>query len=567
MNIGSWHESPSWLAAGWTMIHFLWIGGAVWLCAAVLRAMVARLGPDIRYLVALGLLLVTAVVPGALFLSARPASRENRLELRPGVPLALRTAENSRPGAATWISPDAIDEGSGRASEASVVARPFAVQSLDGLMFFGCRWLPWVWLAGAPLTLLILAVGVAGADRLRRHATPLDRSDVAAVCRRLQAALRIRQRVAVAICERLGGPILVGIIRPAILLPPAVLAECSMQQIEMILLHELAHVRRCDNLVNLGQRLIEALLFFHPVVWWLSRWVRLERENCCDQIVLAHAGPPELYAETLAALAIPGLALPGATGLGDGHLALRLRHILQIEEETMNFSRKALLVAAGLIVFCGGLAVWSSKPAQRSQRVAAGAKEGVTKAVVAKEKKPPGPHRVGPGDILNIDLRRNVRSVQYPLRAGDELMIRASKLLPISPEDDEALKEFKTINGPYVVQPEGTIELGPEYGSVIVEGLTIGGAKEAIRKHLQNEVGLVDPKVSVTMPNLQLSPFLSGEHQVFSDGTVFLGIHGRVKVEEMTLEEAAGAIEKQLTQYFHRPEVSVNLLSAQSPFP
>ena len=71
-------------------------------------------------------------------------------------------------------------------------------------------------------------------------------------------------------------PSLLGIVRPLILLPPAALSGWSVEQLEMVLLHELAHLRRWDNLVNLLQRVLESLLFFHPVVWWLSGWVRLD---------------------------------------------------------------------------------------------------------------------------------------------------------------------------------------------------------------------------------------------------------------------------------------------------
>jgi beta-lactamase regulating signal transducer with metallopeptidase domain len=67
--------------------------------------------------------------------------------------------------------------------------------------------------------------------------------------------------------------------------------------------HELAHLRRWDNLINLIQRIVESLLFFHPAVWWVSAWARLEREYCCDLIVVQRTGRPRAYVATLAALA------------------------------------------------------------------------------------------------------------------------------------------------------------------------------------------------------------------------------------------------------------------------
>ncbi len=91
------------------------------------------------------------------------------------------------------------------------------------------------------------------------------------MCRQLAASLKISYRVGVAICDRIAAPILVGILRPMILLPAVALAGWDPQQLEMVLLHELAHVRRYDNLVNLLQRIVESVLFFHPMVWIIIR--------------------------------------------------------------------------------------------------------------------------------------------------------------------------------------------------------------------------------------------------------------------------------------------------------
>ena len=88
---------------------------------------------------------------------------------------------------------------------------------------------------------------------------------------------------------------MLGIARPLIVLPSALVTGWSPEQVELAL-HELAHVRRWDNLVNLLQRVVESALFFHPAVWVLSGWVRREREHCCDQIVVQHTGRALDYA-------------------------------------------------------------------------------------------------------------------------------------------------------------------------------------------------------------------------------------------------------------------------------
>src|SRR5262249_13878729 len=94
------------------------------------------------------------------------------------------------------------------------------------------------------------------------------------------------------------------------------------------------------------------------------------------------------------------------------------------------------------------------------------------------------PYRVEPPDILRIEAGNNIRPASDALRAGDELVIRVSNTLPIDPQGDPVQNDFKSINGVYRVQTDGTVDLGPEYGSVIVEGITLKEARAAIEKHL-----------------------------------------------------------------------------------
>ena len=163
-------------------------------------------------------------------------------------------------------------------------------------------YLPWFWLCGSLLTLVMLATGMIGVEQLRRSSRLVESGDLPRRCRALADSLGMARRVSVGICDRVAMPVLIGIVRPLILLPPAALSGWSVEQLEMVLLHELAHLRRWDNLVNLLQRFVESLLFFHPVVWWLSGWVRLERELCCDRLVVERLGQPVAYAEMLVAL-------------------------------------------------------------------------------------------------------------------------------------------------------------------------------------------------------------------------------------------------------------------------
>jgi beta-lactamase regulating signal transducer with metallopeptidase domain len=219
-------------------------------------------------------------------------------------------------------------------------------------------YLPWLWLIGTPLTFALLLTGVIGTRRLGRASRPVEDGPIADLLARLTTALHITRRVTVAVCERIAAPVLIGILRPMILLPPAALTGWSPDEIEMVLLHELAHVRRWDNLANLLQRCIESLLFFHPAVWFISTWVRRERESCCDATVVARTNRPHAYAELLLNLATThpaacSLALP----FSQHPLRTRIRHILQLEDDPMLVSGKSVSLVFATLLTAATLAV------------------------------------------------------------------------------------------------------------------------------------------------------------------------------------------------------------------
>jgi beta-lactamase regulating signal transducer with metallopeptidase domain len=218
--------------------------------------------------------------------------------------------------------------------------------------------LPWIWLSGSLSTLVMLATGLIGVEQMRRSSRLVEGGDIARRCRALADSLRIARRVSVGICDRLAMPVLIGIVRQLILLPPAALSGWSVEQLGMVLLHELAHVRRWDNLVNLLQRFVESLLFFHPVVWWLSGWVRLERELCCDRLVVERLGQPVAYAEILVALAGTSHRGRGAVlAMADRQVLTRIRRLLNLEERSMKLTMSEGLGLLGAVVAAISLAL------------------------------------------------------------------------------------------------------------------------------------------------------------------------------------------------------------------
>jgi len=347
MNSTTWVASPAWGVAGWTMLHYLWVGGVLAALATAGRRALLRAHPDVRYVYALAALTALAAAPAIIawvISGGAPASpTTTRIAVGPVV-LASGNAFVGTPAPPPQAAPSV-----GRLSllsPAGTEPRPVA-RWLDRI----AGALPAVWLVGAPLTFAYLAIGLVGADRLRRRSRPVSYDSLTALCERLAAALEVAHRLTVGVCDRVAAPMLLGIVRPLILLPPAALTGWTQEQVEMALLHELAHVRRRDNLVNLAQRLIESALFFHPAVWVVSGWVRHEREHCCDRVVVAHTGRALDYAETLFALSeTAGTAITHGVYMARPPLVDRIRRILSPEDRTMKLSRTTVALAAALLV-------------------------------------------------------------------------------------------------------------------------------------------------------------------------------------------------------------------------
>jgi hypothetical protein len=193
------------------------------------------------------------------------------------------------------------------------------------------------YLLGVTLMLGRLALALGGAGRLRRVSEPVTDPSLLAMIARRSRAMRLRVVPAAALCREVVVPTVIGVLRPMILLPVTFATSLSPGQVEFILVHELEHIRRCDCLVNLIQRVAEAALFFHPAIWLVTRRIRIERENCCDDAVVATGCEPRAYAESLVALAEGALAARAgrcAAGLcadgGSGDLSGRVARILKV---------------------------------------------------------------------------------------------------------------------------------------------------------------------------------------------------------------------------------------------
>lgn len=157
----------------------------------------------------------------------------------------------------------------------------------------------WAWLLCASLLWLRLLGGWWLTQHLKKRGVSQPGEAFENLCTDLAKKLKIRQKIVLFESSGIGEPLTIGFWRPVILFPIGMLTQLSPAQVEALLLHELAHIRRYDYFVNLFQLALEVCFFYHPMFWLLSREARTRREFCCDDVVLCHTSNPILYAKTL----------------------------------------------------------------------------------------------------------------------------------------------------------------------------------------------------------------------------------------------------------------------------
>jgi D-alanyl-D-alanine endopeptidase (penicillin-binding protein 7) len=310
-------------AVGWTLVHFVWQGALIGAAAALLLVLLRRAPATQRYLVACVALLMCAAWPVA------------GLVLRLSAPASPALGADSAASAAN-LSTLAALAGFGAGWPALLRAH------LGGVVVF---WLACIVVLCGRSALGLLWIGRAARD---------GGIDAAWQARLSLMAQRfgIGRPVRLRIVNTLASPMTAGWWRPVVLVPGALVTGMPPDLLEALLAHELAHVRRHDYLVNLLQNAIEILLFYHPVVWWLSRRIRSERELIADDLAASQSGEPRRLALALSELeklqfSHHHLAL-GADG---GDLMKRIKQLLQPQPVASNW--KAVIGVLALAAACG----------------------------------------------------------------------------------------------------------------------------------------------------------------------------------------------------------------------
>jgi bla regulator protein BlaR1 len=316
---------------GWTLVNFLWQGALIGLPTALALAALRRARPEQRYLVACCALVACVAWPALEF---------------------IQRLHGGADAAAVSVFNGPLLAGAGHVDGAPVMA----------LLQDKLRWIVGFWACCAAVLALRMALGLAWVRKAAK-APPAD-AQWQARLDRLASGCGFPRAVRLRVVDGLASPVTAGWWRPVVLLPASLLSGMPADLIEALLAHEMGHIRRYDYLVNLGQNLIEIVLFYHPAVWWMSARIRAERELIADDFAAHVLGEPRRLARALSELeklqfSTQHLAL-AANG---GDLMSRITRLLRPDQPALHW--KAALPVLALTAACLTLAACATteKPA------------------------------------------------------------------------------------------------------------------------------------------------------------------------------------------------------------
>ncbi|MCF0074973.1 M56 family metallopeptidase [Dyadobacter sp. CY261] len=315
----------------WTLIHSLWIGLIAAALAGVMLVCTQKSSSQLRYRLLCGCLIIFVLITSFVFYQeSRSFDRVSKV-----------TAASYR------IIP----------TVPSLSEYPVALNDIDILTqstsFINQNsvWIFTIWFLCFAFKILSLANGLFYVHRIRSYKVHQVSGEWQERIKNYAEHLGIRQSISLLQSELVKVPVTVGHFKPVILIPIGLIFQLPAQQIETILIHELAHIRRRDYLVNILQSLLETIFFFNPGLLWLSSLIREEREICCDDIVLANTSVKSNYLEALLAFHSQQPARSDLVlGLGSNQLVNRLKRIINHENKRLNKMEKIVLLAGLLIV-------------------------------------------------------------------------------------------------------------------------------------------------------------------------------------------------------------------------
>jgi len=343
---------------GMTLLHFLWEGAIIVALYAAARKWRARnLSPNGRYFLACAALTAVAIAPVLTWMLLRGPSPES-IAITFTAPMSSARIEPAR---FVSLSPSSDTD--------RAIPGPFL------------SWVVAFWLAGATAFSLRLLGGCILAERLRSTMVRPASAEWQRTLDQLKTRIAVFRPVRLLVSGRLQAPAAIGWLRPIVLVPVGALAGIPAAQIEALLLHELAHIRRHDYLVNILQSLVEAVFFYHPAVWWISSHMRAEREICCDDMAVSITGDAVIYARALAEFDSARLIRPAVMAATGASVADRIARLLGQSSTSGRASSGAATVPALILLAIGAWAVLA-QPAARPQFEVASIKPSLSQRIM-----------------------------------------------------------------------------------------------------------------------------------------------------------------------------------------
>ena len=355
---------------GWVLIHSLWQFAIAAIVTAVIGTVLRRRSATSRYAVLVVAMLMTVVAPCATWIMFPASGWASALRVNAvnadRSPTFILDAPINNPAISTLLE-DQAEFGAtmtesqstpefGAMDAVDQTRRADAQPLAEVLMGVFRPWFSWIvgsWLIGVLLCSLRPLLGWRMLRRLRRIGISPPSDEVLAIFARVGQHLGLRQSVEVFYSTLAVGPLVVGYLKPIVLLPVSLASNIPVPQLEAILAHELAHIRRHDFIINLAQTLMETLFFYHPAIWWLSRRIRIEREHCCDDLVVKLFNNGIDYGRALVAIEqVKSQRTILALGARDGSLLGRIRRISGATSPQSRFF-PSLATPIALSVVCG----------------------------------------------------------------------------------------------------------------------------------------------------------------------------------------------------------------------
>ncbi|MCK5226501.1 MAG: M48 family metalloprotease, partial [Planctomycetes bacterium] len=305
---------------GWTLAHFVWQATTIALILAAILKLLHKSSANLRYIITCMALALIVVMP-AVTIRMIDVSSNIIVPINRSATELPKTNTDTQ----TFLEIPQIEPTIKITASSRISLKDKFIETIEPVLPYSVAG----WLAGVFGLSLWHLGGWRQLQKLRKKMLKNVPYQIAVTTKKLSHMLGIKKTINIAESALVEVPTVIGHLKPIILLPASALTGLSVQQIEAILAHELAHIKRHDYLVNILQTVVEILGFYHPAVWWVSHKIRAERENCCDDIAVNLCSDKVCYARALTTMEeIRTDKLSLAVAASGGNLLMRIRRLL-----------------------------------------------------------------------------------------------------------------------------------------------------------------------------------------------------------------------------------------------